>query len=186
MLKSIVGKVILFTLIFIIMPFVNEYSNCNPTNLRVNYRINPIGIDNGSPMFSWQINDSGAGAKQTAWQILVASSSELLKNGKPDMWDSGKQLSSKNKQILFGGTPLKSCSRYFWSVIIWDKENQPSKISEPVFFETAYLDSTDWKGNWITNTEDTASFYSPYIRKVIQTHGKPVSATAYIAGIYPL
>jgi alpha-L-rhamnosidase len=183
MLKYIFCKTILLTLIFILIPLTAEYSICKPVNLRVNYSVKPICVDNRAPFFSWQIDDAGMGAKQTAWQIIVATSPELLKEGKPDIWDSGKHLSSKNKQIAYNGAPLKSCSRYFWSVMVWDKDNHPGNFSEPEYFETAYLDPADWKGRWVTNTEDTASYYSPYIRKVIEARGKPIRATAFVAGI---
>jgi alpha-L-rhamnosidase len=159
------------------------YAASQPVNLRVDYIQNPIGIDNHSPGFSWQIKDARMGAKQTAWQIQVASTPQLLKIGKADIWDSGQILSAQTRQIIYSGKPLKSSTRYFWNVKIWDQNNKPGKISETAFFETAYLDSSDWKGDWITNTEDTTSQYSPYFRKTFETHGKIIRATAYVAGV---
>lgn len=156
---------------------------CQAVDLRVDYTVNPIGIDNPAPLFSWQMEDLRTGAAQQAYQILVASSPKLLAEGKTDWWDSGKQPSNRNKQIAYNGQPLKSCSRYYWTVQLWDNDGQPSGFSEPVFFETAYLDTSEWKGEWITNTEDTASEVAPLLRKTFDVKEKPVRATAYVAGV---
>jgi alpha-L-rhamnosidase len=45
-----------------------------PTGLRCEYLANPEGIDSQSPRLSWLIHDARRGAKQTAYQIQVASS----------------------------------------------------------------------------------------------------------------
>jgi alpha-L-rhamnosidase len=160
-----------------------ENSNCRPVNLRVNYTVNPIGIDTSNPLFSWEMDDARLGARQTAWQVLVASSPELLKNGKADLWDSGKQLTTQSGQIVYGGQPLTSCSRYFWTVKVWDKDGKVSIARDPALFEMGYLNRSDWKGQWITHTEDTVFYPAPYFRKVLTLKDKPIRATAYVAGI---
>src|SRR2546426_11501851 len=60
-----------------------------PTHLRVEYLDKPMGLDVEKPRFSWYVNDTRRGAKQTAYRILVASSLDGLKSPKPDIWDSG-------------------------------------------------------------------------------------------------
>jgi alpha-L-rhamnosidase len=61
------------------------------TNLRCEYRENPLGIDVAKPRLSWVIADPKSeisnlesqitrSVAQTAYQVLVASSEELLKN----------------------------------------------------------------------------------------------------------
>jgi alpha-L-rhamnosidase len=180
--KRIISKSFLSLFLFLLIQ-LTIFADCTPSNLRVNYTVAPVGIDSKTPLFSWQINDSRMGAKQTAWQILVATSPELLKKGTPDMWDSGKQLSPRSRQIAYNGKQLKSCTRYYWSVKIWDKDNKPGAQAGSSTFETAYLNTSDWQGSWITNTEDTASYYAPYFRKVVEAHGKLVRATAYVAGV---
>ncbi|HJT74649.1 MAG TPA: family 78 glycoside hydrolase catalytic domain [Chitinophaga sp.] len=42
---------------------------------------------------------------------------------------------------------------------------------------------SDWKGTWITNTEDTTATRAPYFRKIFSTQKKVVKATAYVAGV---
>src|SRR6056297_1633164 len=72
-------------------------TGCNATHvkvfdLRCEYRETPLGIDNTAPRFSWKILDlqKTRGQKQTAFQLLVASSMSELNKDNGDLWDSGK------------------------------------------------------------------------------------------------
>jgi alpha-L-rhamnosidase len=42
---------------------------------------------------------------------------------------------------------------------------------------------SSWKGNWITNTEDTTATKAPYFRKTFRLEKKITGATAYVAGV---
>ena len=44
------------------------------TNLKTEYRTNPLGIDIVLPRFSWQMQSDNAGARQTAYQVRAGSS----------------------------------------------------------------------------------------------------------------
>ncbi|MEE1256288.1 MAG: hypothetical protein UHN47_07225 [Lachnospiraceae bacterium] len=48
----------------------NTASSCILEDLTVNYRENPIGIDE-NPVFSWKLKDTTQGQKQTAYQICI-------------------------------------------------------------------------------------------------------------------
>src|SRR5580692_9442708 len=61
-----------------------------PVELRVDDLKTPLGIDDPAPRFSWQLKDSMRGAKQTAYEVFVASSTASLASGKADIWDSGR------------------------------------------------------------------------------------------------
>ena len=54
-----------------------------PVELRVDNLKNPLGIDDPAPMFSWQLRDAEPGAKQTAYEVLVASSPSCWLRAKP-------------------------------------------------------------------------------------------------------
>ncbi|MCX6635598.1 MAG: hypothetical protein NT090_11040, partial [Acidobacteria bacterium] len=91
------------------------------TNLRCEYLTDPLGIDVEKPRLSWVIEDKGQktevrGQKQTAYQVLVASSEELLKKDKGDLWDSGKVASDQSIQVEYHGKPLKSRMYCHWKV----------------------------------------------------------------------
>ena len=168
--------------ICLIISSCQQNEDSHVTELKTEYAVSLVGLDIQNPLLSWQISDSRTGAAQTAFQVLVATSPGLLETGKTDIWDSGKLDQSASK-IKFNGAELKSCTRYFWSVRIWDQDGKATKYSEPAMFETAYLDPLEWKGKWITNTDDTTSYPSPYFRKIIATKDGLKRATAYVAGL---
>ena len=51
---------------------------------------NPMGMATVEPRFSWQMRSDMQVDRQTAYQILVASTEQDLKEGEADLWDSGK------------------------------------------------------------------------------------------------
>ena len=56
-------------------------------SLRCEYLTNPLGIDATKPRLSWVLHSNERGQKQTAYHILVASSSEFLDRDNGDLWD---------------------------------------------------------------------------------------------------
>ena len=89
-------------------------------------------IHSRMPSFSWQTDTT---VKQiTAYTILVASSTSLLENGKADLWDSKKVISTKSS-ITYKGKSLTPSQRYYWKVQVWNEKGKPSLFSEPVSFQ---------------------------------------------------
>ena len=125
------------------------------TNLQCDYRENPLGIDAEKPRLSWIMVDSGSESatrsqKQTSYQILVASSEELLKQNKSDCWDSGQVASDQSIQVEYQGKPLVSRMRCYWKVRVWDKSGKASAWSEPALWTMGLLQPADWTAKWIT------------------------------------
>jgi hypothetical protein len=79
---------------------------------------------------------SGA-ARQTAYQILVATNRDALDSDQGDAWDSGKKLSEQSIDIEYAGAPLQPSSTYFWKVRTWDAADAPSPWSEAQQLKTA-------------------------------------------------
>ncbi len=129
-----------------------------PVHLRCEYLVNPLGIDANTPRLSWQSDNSERNWKQAAYQILVASSPELLSAGNPDVWDSGRINSDESVDIGYRGPALNSRHRYYWKVRVWDAAGQPSESSESAWWEMGLLHPEDWKAKWIAwkNPEDRA------------------------------
>lgn len=61
-----------------------------PADLRCEYLVNPLGIDEEKPRLSWRTESKTRGQKQTAYRLLVASSAGKLTQGVGDLWDTGK------------------------------------------------------------------------------------------------
>ena len=88
--------------------------------LRCEHLENPQGIDAAPPRLSWQLASSERGVKQTACQILVASSEAKLKSGAADLWDSGCVAGDSSVLLPYAGQPLASRQQCFWKVRVWD------------------------------------------------------------------
>ena len=133
-------------------------ASATPVHLRCEYRQNPLGIDASEPHLSWQSDNSERNWKQAAYQVLVASSIELLRGGRPDFWDSGKTESDESVGIAYKGPSLESRKRYYWAVRVWDAAGQMSKSTEEAWWEMGLLHPSDWKASWIywKNPEDEA------------------------------
>lgn len=72
--------------------------NNAPSHLRCEAMQEPIGIDVTHPRLSWQLRDFRRGAKQTAYEIRVASSPEALAHDRADVWDSGRIDSDQSRR----------------------------------------------------------------------------------------
>ena len=118
-------------------------------NLRCEYLANPLGIDESHPRLSWILSSSQRGERQTAYQILVASSAERLGQDSGDMWDSGKVTSDESSQIGYAGQPLSSRQGAFWKVKAWDKDGKPGPWSPVAQWQMGLLNPTDWSAKWI-------------------------------------
>ena len=90
-------------------------------NLKCEYLINPIGIDEKSPRLCWQMFSSRPGARQQGFQIFVATNPEKAAAATGDVWDSGKQ-SGDLVPAVYQGPPLEPFTRYHWAVKIQDEQ----------------------------------------------------------------
>ena len=110
---------------------------------------NPVGIDSPHPRFAWKIKSNQQNQKQTAYQILVATSENSLSEQKADIWNSGIIATSQSQYIKYQGKALTSNQKYYWKLRVWDKNEKPSAWSEPNSFSTGILYPEDWESQWI-------------------------------------
>ena len=119
-------------------------------NLRVEYMVNPIGVDATSPRLSWVIKSAKRGDLQQSFQIIVSSTTENLATDKGDLWNTGKMVSDQSVQVTYRGKSLQSGTKYFWKVRIWDVDSKPSAWSKTAFWSMGLLSKQDWeKALWI-------------------------------------
>jgi alpha-L-rhamnosidase len=127
------------------------------TGLKVEYLVNPLGIDIPGPRLMWKMkpgNDEVFNQKQTFYQILVASSPDRLTSKAADLWNSGRVESDQNAQIFYDGKPLESMMVCYWKVKVWNQANKPSPWSEPAFWRMGLLEERDWQAQWIGDEPD--------------------------------
>ncbi len=122
--------------------------------LRCEYLVDPPGIDLAAPRLSWEVRAAqppGRGLKQSAFQVLVASSRALLAEGQADLWDSGRLMSSESIGIEYAGRALRSRDQCHWTVRLWDQNGTPSGWSDPARWSVGLLELADWKARWISH-----------------------------------
>ncbi|MBA4054610.1 MAG: alpha-L-rhamnosidase, partial [Marivirga sp.] len=170
---------------------VGQTGKLNPVDLTCEFIVNPLGIETHKPRFNWTFKSSERNQHQTAFEILVSDNSMSIQQSKGDIWSSGKIDSDEHAHITYNGVPLKSFSRYYWSVRTYDKNGQPGAWSGPAWFETAMLNTSDWKAKWIGDGsrqfERDEDFYKddrmPLFRKELSLKKKISKARLYIAGV---
>jgi alpha-L-rhamnosidase len=156
--------------------------------LRVEYRVNPLGIDREKPRFSWRMESGEAEQYQTAYQLLVARDPACLTEGSADIWNSGRVDSGQSAAVIYAGPALLPSTRYFWKVIVWDQGNNLIDSGAGSYFETG-LKSTDgvsgWDGaRWIAmEGKAPNSPGSPMLRKSVLLNGNVTSARLYISAL---
>lgn len=126
-------------------------------------------VTNPNPAFGWIFPQEGI--SQTGYQVLVASSPDLLHPGKADLWDSGKTETAQSVNVDYGGKALLPNSSYWWNVKVWGENQFESVFSEPQQFYTGTFDrlAEEWPGqsnwveiepeNWVAEDRQMATFF---------------------------
>jgi len=119
-----------------------------------------------------------AGAAQTAYQILVASTREQLSAWTGELWDSGKVTSDKSASVEYLGTALPPATRCWRKVRVWNQAGNSSCYSAPTFFDTG-LDQGDWTAHYIWDGTLNLNNFA-YFRKSFSVPSKPALAKVYV------
>lgn len=146
-------------------------------NQQTDYRVNPVGIDDPVPVFSWQMSSDEKDKSQSAYRITVMEScntdipisntgrengsakeySGLTGSSEKCVWASGRVESDLSVAIPYGGEPLKPQTRYGWTVEVWDEDgNLCSTSGEAAYFETGLMGEFPKEAHWIS-VQDTFS-----------------------------
>ena len=136
MLKRVIAMALTLSLLagvpFAPQVFADETGDVTIYDMMTEDLVDPIGVDDPTPTFSWKMASKVIGQKQTAYQLTV-------KQGEVIVWDSGKVDSDESVGIVYGGQALTSSTEYTWSVTVWDKDGQ-AVTSPTATFETALLE----------------------------------------------
>ena len=177
------------TIFFLSLLFNLRAQNNDPIiyDLKSEYLINPIGLDNKKPRLSWKIKDSRRGAIQKSYEISVGTDSVKVALGKGSHWNTGKI--DKDKQlVIYNGNKLEAYHKYYWSVKVWGIDNKEIRANYIASFEMGMIDIKNWKGSWISDSRDIHKKESPYFRKEFNIKKKIKRARVYIAtaGLFEL
>ena len=186
--KEIFRKTFALTLLFCSVVLIpKEILAVEIINPRCEYVINPIGIDSQKPRFTWQFENEESGFAQAAFELYVGTDSIELANDYGNVWNSGKIKSGKNL-CIYNGEKLLPFVKYYWRIRVWDKDNELSARSGIAHFETGMMEVKNWKGDWISDSQDINLKPAPWFRKEFTSTKKIKSARVYIAtgGLYEL
>lgn len=144
------------------------------------------------PSLSWRAEASAPDQAQSAWQVLVAGSTETLALDQGDLWDSGKVATERSPMVRYQGRPLAVGQVCHWKARCWDKDGRVFKWSVPSRWEVAPAAPADWQGaRWIDDGRPLPSrdeaFYQPDPAPLLRrefTLAKPVlRARLHVAGL---
>ena len=180
------------TLIITLFTFsAQAQTKISVTTLQCEMLNNPEGIDVVQPRLSWKIKSDVNDVKQTAYQIMVASTLENLNANKADLWNSGKVTSNESVNIIYNGKKLGDRQNAFWKVAVFTNKGE-IKSTTTAHFSIGILTYADWKSTrWIgyekLSKDDSVSQYSRlsarYLRKEINLKKQVKSAKVYIMGM---
>ena len=180
--KNKTSKTSLGYVYFLSILFAAAFSACTAketitvtvADLTCEYLVDPLGLDVVQPRLAWKIRqnaDAQNNQLQTAYQILVASSPELLAAGEGDLWNSGKVKSGRSIQVVYSGKPLESFQQCYWKVKIRNNHSEVSAWSEPARWGMGILRPEDWQARWIGDKPDLA--LKEYLSYVYANYNKP-------------
>lgn len=174
-------------------PMGSPNSSLTPRGLRCEFMESPLGIDQPRPRLSWTLDHASAmrGTRQTAYQVLVATSVAHLTQERGDLWDSGRTESSLQTNVQYGGRPLKSRQLCFWKVRVQNEAGDWSTWSPISKWEMGLLEPGDWVGQWLDDgkhlPKSDADFYeddpAPLFRKEFSAASRVQRARLFITGL---
>ncbi len=173
----------------LLMTTITLRAEVKVTLLKTDYKVNPVGIDNPVPRFSWIIQSDQNNTMQESYEIRAALNPADLAKGKKLIWKSDRVASSQSIHIKYNGRPLSSYQKVYWQVRIVDNHREKSKWSEMAFWEMGKLEDATWEADWITpawEEDREKSNPSPYLRKEFTIDKAIKQARLYIScqGLY--
>ncbi|MFV1967493.1 MAG: family 78 glycoside hydrolase catalytic domain [Pirellulaceae bacterium] len=123
------------------------------TDLRCEYLVNPLGMDDLQPRLSWKLAPTAEGLRgqrQSAYRVLVASERSLLDQDRGDLWDSGRIASDQSHLVSYDGKPLPSRIQCWWKVRVRDERGNASDWSPAAHWSMGLLTPNAWQeAKWI-------------------------------------
>ncbi|RDI44619.1 alpha-L-rhamnosidase [Nocardia mexicana] len=146
------------------------------TDLRVDNLVEPLGLGNFRPEFSWRVTGS---IGQIAAEVEVGPSAEFAAGTR--CWTSGKVVGTRPFGLRYAGPPLPARQQMYWRVRVWRADGTETGWSAPTRFETG-MGAAQWCARWITGPDVTAPA-TLYLRTELSLPGRVVRARAYASAL---
>ena len=167
-MKRLLCLVCCFCWLSVIVYGSKKISTFYLSELKCENLINPLGIDNVTPHFSWKLKGDGWKGGQTYYEIQVASDSILLAQDKADLWNTGKLKSDVSVMVPYRGKTLTSRSLCYWRVRVWDAKKQISSWSPVARFGVGILNKSQMQGEYIGASAEGGKICAPILRKKVK------------------
>jgi alpha-L-rhamnosidase len=111
-------------------------ARAQPAGLLVNLLPRGLGVSPESLRFSWVVPAISNAARQSAYRLQIAQSSDRLGHEAGLIWDSGRVASNDSTAVpvigaLAAGHHLALDSVYYWRMQVWDQDGRASAWSDP-------------------------------------------------------
>ena len=156
-----------------------------PQHLRCDFVENPLGVSGHQPQLSWWPVDRRPAEIQSAYELLVASAADLLKQDKADIWHSGVVEGTSQSSALYSGTALAEGQGVWWKVRTYDSDGLPSPWSDTAYFEMG-IGAEAFTGQWICAQlmgSRTQSVQVPILRREFIANAAVRQARLYVAAL---
>jgi len=101
---------------------------------KVENQVNPSGVST-VPRLSWHLISDERSKVQTGYQILAASSNELLTEEKADLWKGEISNGGQRQFVPWAGKPLKEGQTVHWKVRVRDENKELGDWSVDAWFK---------------------------------------------------
>ena len=167
-MKRLLCLVCCFCWLSVIVYGSKKISTFYLSELKCENLINPLGIDNVTPHFSWKLKGDGWKGGQTYYEIQVASDSILLAQDKADLWNTGKLKSDVSVMVPYRGKTLTSRSLCYWRGRVWGAKKQISSWSPVARFGVGILNKSQMQGEYIGASAEGGKICAPILRKKVK------------------
>lgn len=157
-------------------------------DMRCEYSVEPLFIDNSRIRFTWAYAAQGArekGFEQLTAEVRIAERAEDLKTLYGCLLTSGR-INTDKQRIDMLTVGLEPHKRYCWQVRIYNGLGIEILRSDVQWFSTAKLLGAAWDAKWITDQHDKNHRPAPMLRKRFDVKRGVKRAMLYIsaAGYY--
>lgn len=141
-------------------------------DLRTEYRVNPIGITEKHPRFSWKLESGERDTIQQSYHIVVTADEKIV-------WET-KAESEESVLIPYAGEELRDETLYQVSVAATD--NHGNTAAGEMSFETGILEPETFQAKMITHDFPEEETACPIFSRTFSAKGNVKKARIYATG----
>lgn len=139
----------------------------SPGSLRCEHLATPLGVNTLAPRFSWK-NSAEDVKRQTAYEIVAGTDSlSVARDGKGDLWQSGKVEGDSPVLVEYAGTALRPRTQGWWKVRVWNEKGKAGQWSETRRFGVGIVPGSEepMRGEYIAMAGEKDDVNAPILRK---------------------